>query len=316
MRHRIQSLVTAILIGAPASARAQATDTQAMAGEQFERGSALRDKGDCKHALPFFRTSQGLDPSRGTLLNLAFCEEKLGQVAGALWHLQQIAPPFAATDGRLAIMTNQIKALLPRIAHLRIALGPGAPAGTVVTLDDIPLAASSLGVAVPVDPGAHTLIVRAPGTLDRRYDRVRLDEGQSEAITVSPGARVDPTPPPPRVPEPAPGPSHGRVASFALTGVGIAGVGTGIALGVVAGQRYSTLLAHCPLRVACGAAVQREAGTGLALEVGAVVAATVGVAGLGPATFLWVRDDGKSVEATVGIAVLPGGGGLGLRGRF
>jgi hypothetical protein len=166
---------------------AQTTDPVA-ATELFKQGREAMSGGDYKTACPKFAESLRLDAKVGTLLNLAECEEKLGQIAGARQHLQRaIDLARASNDDRLAMATSRYAALDKRVPRLRVSLSPGAPPGSVVKRDAVTLAQGSLGAELPVDPGEHVVIVSAPGYEAKTF-KVDLAEAEHREISVEPGA--------------------------------------------------------------------------------------------------------------------------------
>ena len=85
---------------APTVARAQVVDAAA-ADALFQKGREAADKGDFATAAAKFAESQRLDPAPGTLLNLADCEEHLGQTASAWEHYKRAAETMNAGDDRI-----------------------------------------------------------------------------------------------------------------------------------------------------------------------------------------------------------------------
>src|SRR5271155_139017 len=63
----------------------------AQAAELFEQGRALIARQDYRAACPKFAESDRLEPKVGTRLNLADCEEHLGQIVAARGHWQDAA---------------------------------------------------------------------------------------------------------------------------------------------------------------------------------------------------------------------------------
>src|SRR5262249_43356511 len=87
-------LALALLVAAPL-ARAQSNKVAAEA--LFEEGRRLMSEGKVADACPKFADSQSLDPSPGTLLNLASCYEKMGMTATA-WATYREAASLASAS--------------------------------------------------------------------------------------------------------------------------------------------------------------------------------------------------------------------------
>src|SRR5580692_11189003 len=81
-------------------ARAESIDP-AVADALFRKGREAAEKGDWATACPKFAESQRLDPAPGTLLNLADCEEHLGQLASAYEHFKTAVETMAPSDDRI-----------------------------------------------------------------------------------------------------------------------------------------------------------------------------------------------------------------------
>lgn len=318
MRCWIQSLAMVLLLGAPASARAQSAADHELAKKQFELGKELREKGDCRQALPLFRTSQGLDPGSGTLLNIALCEELLDKTASALQHYQEAALLVPDNkEGRLDAAKQRIDTLTLRVPRLRIDLTPGAPVGTVVKLDGVPVMPSTLGTATPIDPGDHLVTVTAPDVPDKRYF-VTSVAGMSIVLSVSPNVRPAPASVAPIVVSPPP--SHGmRVAGFVVGGLGVAGLGVGAVTGGMALVSHATLLSECPSRKGCSEPALAESRKGTVLSHTSTATIVAGLAVLNVGALLVLLDGRKksaAATATVTVSATPGGAGLGLDGSF
>jgi hypothetical protein len=151
-------------------------------------GYELKEKGKCAEAIPHFIESIRLDPQPKGFLNLADCEEKLGQLSAALSHFVQardVAKDPAAV--RLKSLAEQrIRALETKLPKLIVKLGKDAPDDTVVQRDGVELGRVSLNVPLPTDPGKHTVVVRSRN-FEKRYE-LTLAEGETKEIDVSPPA--------------------------------------------------------------------------------------------------------------------------------
>jgi hypothetical protein len=229
----------------PTTAFAQVHDPVA-ATELFAKGRAAMKEKDYATACAAFAESARLDSKVGTLLNLADCEERIAHFASARAHWQQAADlAHAQGDAREGVALKHFLALDPRVAKLTVRLASDAPPGTTVRRDGVEVGAGSLGVALPVDPGAHELVVSATGYEDKKVP-VMLKEGEAQEVSVGPGEK-HPAPPPPTPvappPVPAPPPSTWNAQkTLALTaaGVGVAGVVVGSVFGLKAKSANSS----------------------------------------------------------------------------
>src|SRR3954447_12558139 len=146
-------LSAALVLG---STTAHAGDPAA-AREQVKLGYQLAQDGKCDEAIPHFVESLKLDAKAITLINLAACEEKTAKLADALGHWVE-ARGRAQTEGNAAIQEEaekKAKALEARIPKLTVVLAGATPDAEVVR-DGVALGAASMGVPLPVNPGAHT----------------------------------------------------------------------------------------------------------------------------------------------------------------
>jgi hypothetical protein len=117
-----------------------------------------------------------------------------------------------------------------------------------VTYDGVPLASRLDGEAVPVNPGAHTFRFERPDGSVGTTSAVVKEGVKAASVSVSFGAGPNGTPAPmvATAPSEAPGApasasrwSGLRVASVVVGGVGVVGVGAGIALGFAAKGAYN-----------------------------------------------------------------------------
>jgi hypothetical protein len=342
------ALAQATGAGKPA---AQGEDQEARkrdAKAKFIQGRDALNRGEYATALILFRTSQELYPSPGTLLNLALCEERLGMVGSALQHFQEVVRLLPPGDERLSIARNGAAMIEPRVPRLRIEVAKGAPEGISLLRDGAPIAAADLGKDLPLDPGKHVVVVKAPGRADRPY-AITLVEGAREVLTVEPGpdpsaAASDPKPrepargDPPVAPVSAPpigagaavpppdfpsfDPTAGnptRTAGFMVGGVGVVSLAVGVTTGVLAFSKKDEVDSLCPRADVCSEEGVSAERTGKALAMTSTITVILGVAGVGAGATLLVLSRGGSKPkpaAAIGPLVLPGGAGIGARGRF
>lgn len=221
-------------------AGAQSGENQAAAQALYDEARKLVEAKNFAEACPKFKESYDLDPAGGTLLNLADCYEKQGKSALA-WTTFKDALVAAQRDGntaRVEFAKTHIAALEKSLAYVTIQVPDKARLdGLSVTLDGTPIGAATWGVALPVDPGSHTVRAEAPGhqPFERTLDTA--SGGQREEVSVpplvaTPGAAS--TKPPAGEPASTQSFWNGRNVGWISIGIGVVGVGVGSYFGVKA----------------------------------------------------------------------------------
>lgn len=146
----------------PASRETKETNAE----EMFQRAMKLYGDKNLVEACPAFAESYRLDPSGGTLQNLAICYEEQGRTATAYARFQELRAfsqsPDAPRPDRVKLAEEHIKTLLPRLTHVRMS-GKGAGDSLTVKLDDVLYGRPAWAGGILVDPGRHSITVSAPG---------------------------------------------------------------------------------------------------------------------------------------------------------
>lgn len=270
----------------------------------FREGKKLYDAGKLKEACDALAKSDELDPAIGTLGLLASCHEKRGDLVTA-WkaYLETARRAEVKRDSRGEYATQQAEALKARLGWLTVR-SLGQEPGLEVTRDDKAMLGSELGAEMPVNPGAHSIAARAPDTREWRTS-FTLKEGERRAVEV-PALESLGSPFPP------------RWLAWAVGGVGVAGIGVGIASGTVALSENSA--SNDPSVCAPTARMCDPRDTALTAATVSTVAFSVGVAALAAGTVLYVlsMDDGPKAAAQVRIAPTVSSGEVGalLVGTF
>src|SRR5262245_39628302 len=86
-------------------------EPDAAANALFRAGRDAAKRGDIRNACAMFRESYRLEHALGTRLNLALCEEDLGNLTGALTHLRALSSAFASNDPRSALVSEHLAAV-------------------------------------------------------------------------------------------------------------------------------------------------------------------------------------------------------------
>ncbi|HEY3820990.1 MAG TPA: hypothetical protein VGL81_27690 [Polyangiaceae bacterium] len=326
-----------MVLARPAAAQApppqpQATDKVA-AEALFEDGRRLVAAGSFAEACPKFADSERLDPSAGTLLNLASCYEKLGRTATA-WATYREAASAASATGRteyLATAQRHADALAPTLSRLTLTVAQPVE-GLQVTRDGVRVERAEWGTPIPVDPGSHSLAATAPGHkswasgVDVPKDGLQVSvsvpaleaappgEPPAPAVVPPPLPAPLPSPPAPAVPERAQGGGSGqRILGLVVAGVGVVGLGVGAGFAVSAKSQYNTSLGNCESgnpNLCNGTGVSQRNDARSAGNV-ASVAVSVGAAALVGGAVIWLTapraGQPPSSSARIGLAPTLGG---------
>jgi hypothetical protein len=225
--HRMACVVLLTLAGARS---ASAQDERARA--HFEEGRRLARAEQWEAAATEFRASLALELSVGGHLNLADAYAKLGKLASAadqFRRAEKLAGPSDAERANEARVRRE--ELTPRIPTVVV----NAAADATASLDGQKVA---VGVAVPVDPGPHgVVVVEASGR--RRTIDVNVRPGDHASVVVAreedpPRSSVDAAPPAAGTP-----PAEGSI----IPTLGWIGLGTGAVMLVASGVFYGLAIA-------------------------------------------------------------------------
>jgi hypothetical protein len=159
-----------------------------MAEQLFREGRELVQSGHVDAALEKFEASQQLDPSLGTLLNLADCLERLGRTASAWARFTEAEQAARMEKDRMRERTASEHAhvLEAKLIRLRIVVGQQTgPASVTVEFDGKPLSSALIGAAMPVDPGEHRVLARAAGKRDWTSNVQLTTPGETSDLTIA-----------------------------------------------------------------------------------------------------------------------------------
>jgi hypothetical protein len=309
--------LTASLVFPARSALADSVTAEAL----FQSGREAMDKGDVKSACDRFEESYRIEPRPGTALNLGNCREQLGQVASAWQRFQEAAQTLSPEDARAPIAKQRAAALSGKVPKLLLRLPAGAE-GWVVLRDGVELGSASLNLALPVDPGAHRIEVRAPGRAPN-VTTVELATSEQKELELSAGPEPARATADTQSPRPISGGT--RALGWALSGVGVAGVATSLVTGAMVMDEDSTVDREC-VNKQCTPAGLEAADRGRTLATVSTIAAITGVASLGLGIYFLVSDSGTPQKAAgprllprqagLGLVSVPGGASFQLRASF
>ncbi len=261
----------------PSGASGRATRADAL----FVRAVALRKQGRLDKACPLFERSQALDPARGTLLNIARCGSADNRLLDARNSYRRLLRESAAAGDRerLVIAQRELADVERRLPQLKIELSSRGKRRTrmAVRVDGTLIAAETLGMAVPVDPGRHMVRVTSPGYQTWTYTFAAV-AGLRYAATVPALQRVVA-----RAPSAF---TTRRIWALAGAGTAVVGVGLGAYFGLRARSKWSDSSEFCTAdhssctelgRELVGQASDAASRSNIAFGVGAIAAVTAGV---------------------------------------
>jgi hypothetical protein len=236
--------VLTLALGAP-PARAQAkAEDKAAAESLFRRALELMDRDQAAEACPLFEEVFRITGGLGAEFELARCYETTGRLASAWATYREVGQ---RDRGRRAVEARAAaNRLEPELTRLTVEV-PAAAAALPqfqVFRDGRPLMRQAWGVPIPVDPGEHR--VEAVAKDDSYWGaRITLAKGGNRSIvigTLAEGARPEGSPAIPQPPDEVAAPStrgHAqRLAGLGIGGVGLVGLGAGLALGLNAKSKY------------------------------------------------------------------------------
>jgi hypothetical protein len=303
---------------------ADADDTnRALAQSLFDEARKLLAAGRVEEACPKFAESQRLGPAPGTMLNLAVCYEREGKLATA-WEEFLQTQAQARNDHRKdreKIASDHLSALEPRLPKLTVTVPTASLTnGLEVVVDTVPLGSASWDVAAPINPGEHIVTASAPGKkgfslsfhigeAERREIAVPvlLDDAVLPAASASSSAATRPVSEVPPAPENSS--NSLRTAGFALGGLGIVGLGVGIAFGLRARSQWNDSQASCP-NAACDADGSQLSHDAAKSARFANVGFGLGILGLGVGTALILTSPTSSPNSpSLRASLSPGGAG-------
>ena len=177
-------LLSGLTLSSQARADHRAED-KATAQVLFDQGRAAVKQGNFSEACPKFAESQRLDPGIGTLLWLGDCYENVGQTATAWATFKEAAAAAKLQhDNREQVARDRINKLEPTLPHVTILVREETAIPKLEILrDGVPVGTAQWGIAVPVDPGTHTIVARAPGRQD--WSQTIQVASQKDSVDIS-----------------------------------------------------------------------------------------------------------------------------------
>lgn len=326
MRAPLLALTLIFAAAAAASGVARAAEPNgggADAAESlFQEGRRAMDARRYGDACPKFLASHKLAPAIGTLLNLADCHEKNGQLASA-WARFNEAIALAQRLGRTErekTARERASKLEPRLSRLTILTQQPQ---VEVKLDGASIDPAVLGTPIPIDPGKHAIEASAKGkkTFAASVDvSERAKASSVEIPELEPSQGAAPPPPPKATPAPptTDSPSGGkaqRVLGIVGMGLGAVGLGVGAYFGLRTSSTWSDAKAHCQGLECDPAGVDLAGQARTTGNVATIAFVAGGVLAVGGALLFFTAPSGEA-DAGSGVAFGVGPREVVVRGSF
>jgi hypothetical protein len=286
----------------------------------YRAGVEAASAGRWMEARLRFSEALAIRASPKVCFSLAQAEEQLGLVASAATDYAR-ALETATAAGEVEVTKAALQAgatIAPRVPHLRVVV-TGATDATA-SLDD---ATITVGTRVPVDPGAHHLVVRAAGMRDVT-STVAIGERQDLDVPVlfesapppTPAPSVGTTPVAPISPAPANGTSSEwrpwRTAALVSAGAGVVALGVSGYLALEANSKNNQSNDSGCQGDQCSPSAANLRYDALSDARASTVAFIVGGALVASGVVLWLVAPSRNSDASVGVTPVALTGGAGM----
>jgi hypothetical protein len=280
----------------------------------YREGVDAATAGRWADARDRFREALAIRSSPKVLFSLAQAEEQLGQVASAQADYgRALEGAKAAAESDVVAAAEQAqRAIEPRVPHVRVVVSGAS--GATATLDEQPIV---VGTAVAMDPGAHRVVVSAPGM---RAVTASLAIGERQTLDVP--VHLEPPGPPPTRLETAPRVTSSavpwRTIGLVAAGAGVVGIGVGTAWGLVAKSKNDQSNSSGCTGDRCTASAAAVRHDALSAASASTVAFVVGGVLAAGGVVLWLVAPTRDADHAVGVTpvALGGGGGIVVMGSW
>jgi hypothetical protein len=285
----------------------------------MKQGTAARDAGDLKEALKNFEAADAIMRVPTTAYEVAKTRATLGMLIEARDVALSIArsqaqpgepPPFA--DARVAAqkLSDDLEGRVPSIKiQVKGATDPQ------ISIDNVPLAKALVGLPRKLNPGKHTIAVKA--TEGSRSMIVEVFEREAKELTIDLGSteKVDPVPLSVTVPEQPQSKKSPLPLALMISGygIGVAGVVISSVTGAMSISQTNTIKMECGgLTCPPGKKGAVDSANSLAtVSTVALVAAGVGAAiGIVGTILFFATPRKTALRGTIGV------GSIGLEADF
>ena len=297
-------LLVGLAFSNPATAQ---TSTELERGRNlFRQALSMEVAGDWAGALSRLESVSRIKMTPQVRFHQARCKEHLGRLTEALGDYRlaeyEAIQSNAAEVGEIRGARQELEIRVPRLV-IRLSR---ELTNSSVELDGIALGDSRLGKEIPVDPGEHQLAVRTPDG-QSFVKHLRIAETTVERVTIDPPVGFVPIRSTTGTsstggtqPVYADANSHTRTATWAWIagGVGIAGVVSASVFWYLRERAIDDLNNGCDSNNICPTNLKSTQSRGEQVSVAAPIALSIGLVGLGLATYGFLVPERKSIATS------------------
>ncbi len=320
-RRFISAGVVAAVAVASISLSFHTAQAQESAGAEqlFRQGKKLLSEGKTAEACKAFEGSYRKDGAITTLMNLADCREKNGELASAWGYfldVERLGRDKADAAAFRGVAKDRAGKLEGRLSYLIVNVPSDANVeGLQIMRNGVAVDPAEWNTDIPIDGGTYQIEGKAPGyeawsttvtvatEKDKKSVNVPRFRARPSTETIVGGTENEPDPVPA---ESAPS----RGPAVVLLGGGGAMVLAGLTLGYLAQQKYGEAEDRCGTDHVCDtiedqmAAQELTDAARLRGNLSTVVTAA-GVVGIGVGVVLWVRGSGRKSRPDAAVHVRP-----------
>jgi len=326
-----RTVVTCFLLVLATPASAQPAGTQAQ--ELYDQGRALVASGKTVEGCAAFDQSQKLEPEITTLIALATCRERLGQLATARKLFLEAEQQTRSASDRTTAQLHQIALdragkLELRLSKLTIRVPDKIKIdGLEIWRDKERIPAEEWNQALPLDGGTYTITARAPGAEEWSTQIALAFESDDRTVDIPElrkiAQKLDDRPNAPAARHPAVPPEPSDPLGPRGIGLPIAvGAGAAVLLGGALGFSLWGDSTYDDAKAEMMDQARRDALEGSAnrKRYAAQGFAIAGVGCTGVAVWLYLRHRSTRADATSSragqVMIAPTASGIGVVGRF
>jgi hypothetical protein len=270
----------------------------------------------CCASVAISLPAQGADPTKAECIASNEKAQELRR-SGKLTAARELLPTCVAASCPAALREDcaqrlsEIESAMPDIVFQVTDTAGNDLAAVRVTMDGRPLVDRVGGSSIAVDPGEHQFGFQSDGKrsvektlIIREHDKARIEKVVLEALPKL-GTSAQREAPPPSMESAPSGSKQISPLVFVAGGVGIVGIGAGVALALAEGSKHAALEGECNGN-ACPPSAQGDLDAFHTLRAASIVGYGIGALGLvGAGVFYFTASTSRPETSTARVWIGP-----------